>query len=52
MVRGTVKPASLPNPDPSYFTQLSWDFISDADDTVPELKGIVSHIKGNLSKWK
>jgi len=28
LIRGTIKPASAPNPDPSYFSQQNWDYLS------------------------
>jgi hypothetical protein len=28
MVRGTTRTASSPNPDPSFFSAASWDFLN------------------------
>ena len=31
LIRGTAKEAKTPNPDPSFISQSSWDFLSGAE---------------------
>ena len=40
LIRGTAKEAKAVNPDPSFITQASWDFISASQENCLELKGI------------
>jgi len=52
LVRGTTKIATTPNPDPAFFSLAGWNFISYIEESYPQLKGIVDHIKANLQTWK
>lgn len=42
----------MPNPDPSFFTQQTWDYLSAVNDTCDEAKGLTQSLKNNLAKWK
>ncbi len=52
LIRGTAKEAKTPNPDVSFISQPSWDFLCMAEENCPELKGIVESIKVNLKEWR
>lgn len=47
-----MKPAATANPDPTFFTQLSWDYLSAVSETCDEAKGLTESLKNNLAKWK
>jgi len=42
----------LPNPDPTFLSQPSWDFLSGSEENCSELKGIVDSIRLSLKEWK
>lgn len=52
LVRGTTKTSAIANPDPSFLSLAGWDFLSFAEESVPELKGLVGCIKNKLPQWK
>ncbi len=35
-----MKPANTPNPDPSFFTQQNWDYLSAVSETNEDAKGL------------
>jgi hypothetical protein len=47
-----MKPSTLPNPDPSFISQINWDYLSALSETCDEAKGLTDSIKNNLAKWK
>jgi dynein heavy chain len=52
LVRGTTKTSAVANPDPAFLSLAGWDFLSFAEESVPELKGLVGCIKNKLPQWK
>lgn len=47
-----MKPAGSPNPDPTFFTQQNWDYLSAVSETAVDAKGLTESLKNNLGKWK
>jgi hypothetical protein len=42
----------MPNPDPSLLSLAGWDFLFYAEQSYPQLKGIVDSLKAKLPEWK
>lgn len=52
LIRGSIKPAPVANPDPSFFSQQNWDYLSAVAATNSELQLLTDSLKNNLPKWK
>lgn len=52
LIRGSIKPATTPNPDPSFFTQINWDYLCAVGDGCENAKALIPSLKNHLPLWK
>ena len=52
LVRGSIKPATTLNPDPSFFTQQNWDYLCAVGDSCENAKNLIPSLKSKLPQWK